>query len=77
MHVHVHVHVCIYIKFMAYCLIRNYQDLLLQGETWERSGEYSRAVEMFLQVTVNNCDDQELLIQAWNKVRYKMEPLYS
>ena len=51
--------------FLAF---RNYQDLLSQAKTWENSGEYSRAVSTYLLLTVQNCDNQDILIQSWNKV---------
>ena len=47
---------------------RNYQDLLSQANTWEENGEYIRAIEMLLQLTVNNCDNKDLLMETWTKV---------
>ena len=57
---HVHVHDIDY--------YRNYEDILLQASTWEDGGEYSRAIETLLQLTVNNCDNQQVLINTWTKV---------
>ena len=47
---------------------RNYEDLLAQGRTWEQSGEYSRAIDFYLQLTTQNCQDQDLLQDTWEKV---------
>ncbi|XP_019854623.1 PREDICTED: intraflagellar transport protein 172 homolog isoform X2 [Amphimedon queenslandica] len=46
---------------------KNYQDLLSQAKTWESSGEYSRAISTYLLLTVQNCENQDILIQSWNK----------
>ena len=51
-----------------YYHIRNYQDLLSQATTWQEAGEYNRSVETLLQLTVNMCDDQQLLIDTWTRV---------
>ena len=41
--------------------------LLGQGRTWEQSGEYSRAIDFYLQLTTQNCQDQDLLQDTWEK----------
>ena len=48
---------------------RNYRDLLSQALTWEQNGEYSRAIELLLQLTTQNCDDHDVLQQSWEKAR--------
>lgn len=51
-------------------VFRNYQDLLSQALTWEKSGEYSRTIDFLLKLTVENCDDHDVLQQSWSKVRW-------
>jgi intraflagellar transport protein 172 len=45
----------------------NYQDIISQAKTWENNGEYKRAIEMYLQLTTQNCENKEVLIQNWYK----------
>ena len=35
---------------------------------WEQSGEYSTAIDLYLQLTTQNCSDNELLQNTWEKV---------
>ena len=35
---------------------------------WEQSGEYSTAIDLYLQLTTQNCSDNELLQKTWEKV---------
>ena len=47
--------------------LRSYRDLLSQARTWEQSGEHSRAVDVYLQVTSSNCPDPDVLQDSWEK----------
>ena len=49
---------------------RNYEELLSQGSMWEQNGEYSHAIDLYLQLNTQNCSDLSLLIKTWEKVRY-------
>jgi intraflagellar transport protein 172 len=45
----------------------SYRDLLSQARTWEQSGEHSRAIDVYLQVTSSNCPDHDVLQDSWEK----------
>ena len=47
--------------------LRSYNDLLSQARTWEQSGEHSRAIDVYLQVTSSNCPDHDVLQDSWEK----------
>ncbi|KAL5460471.1 hypothetical protein EMCRGX_G033922 [Ephydatia muelleri] len=46
---------------------KGYEDLLSQAKTWEQSGEFSRAVDCYLQLTTQNCGSEEVLVKVWAK----------
>ena len=50
-----------------YCSCRSYRDLLSQARAWEQSGEHSRAIDTYLQVTSANCPSQDVLQDSWEK----------
>ena len=47
---------------------RNYEELLSQGRMWEQSGEYSTAIDIYLELNTQNCSDSDLLQNTWEKV---------
>ena len=49
----------------SYC--RNYEDLLAQARTWEQSGEFSRSIDCYLQLTTQNCGNEDVLVKVWVK----------
>lgn len=58
---------------------RNYDDLLAQANTWEQNGEYTRAIDFYLQLNTDNCNSQDILLKSWNKVclHTRFIPLHS
>ena len=47
---------------------RNYDDLLSQANTWEQNGEYTRAIDFYLQLNTDNCSNEDICLKSWNKV---------
>lgn len=53
---------------LSYPWLRSHEDLLHQGAIWEQSGEHSRAIDVYTQLTAQNCPDVQLLQATWEKV---------
>ena len=62
------IHIVNMITSLLHNSFRNYEELLSQGSMWEQSGEHSHAIDLYLQLTSQNCSDQTLLTNTWEKV---------
>ena len=68
-HTHTHTHIIqshCDVKMLTIC--RNYEELLSQGRMWEQNGEYGTAIDLYLELTTQNCSDNDLLQTTWEKV---------
>jgi intraflagellar transport protein 172 len=47
--------------------IKSKDDLLSPAKTWEQSGDYPRAIEAYLKITVQQNSDYSFLVNCWQK----------
>lgn len=47
---------------------RNYEELLSQARLWEQNGEHPHAIDLYLQLNLQNCPDKQILKESWEKV---------
>lgn len=47
---------------------RSKDDLLSPAKTWEQSGDYKRAIDAYLKITVQQNSDYDFLVTCWDKV---------
>ncbi|XP_062507829.1 intraflagellar transport protein 172 homolog isoform X2 [Corticium candelabrum] len=47
--------------------IKSKDDLLSPAKTWEQSGDYHRAIDAYLKITVQQNSDYDFLVNCWEK----------
>ena len=49
-------------------LCRTTEELVAPAKTWEQNGDYSRAVNAYMKITVQQSSDYDFLAHCWKKV---------